>query len=523
MPHLEPALMKPRNDNPALYRENIYKSWKIMAHVIAHVDDQCFVAHLEPNPGVGYDCLSLITQDRNEGLRVRFMLNRNGISGNILDRVWDRFDQEGCEQVAEKLIRASGLQMSRTTIDSSASIFCNEVVAWIEDHRNEEFCVSPIGWPGGCQSLLDVQYETLAESDWPIPDHGPELSLGVRGVERARLYQRTSKPVSSLVKINKKSDRAIEIDALASSIACCSEINRACVDSKHPCHKIVTTQKEFGEEYRQVPEAWAGNLEYSRVIFVSSNPSISTPRVPGTGEEYPLAGFFNTMIAHPDWPIERVIDFQVNRLDQSRTRPFVTGKAQFLCTDGLYRGSDSENGTRASQKYWKSAMKQVQDLLGPTFDLSRDLCMTEIVHCKSKGEIGVSNASGTCSERFLGKTLQLSGSLLVLVGGAKARVQVHTHRQEWQEDGLVTWDISDGFGFFRNGDHHPSDHVGLIRIQDATKIVVATEQLSYASNTKRFVQSVIGETAFNKLAMHLRSESPTSFSSRDEVLNFLGI
>ena len=51
------------------------------------------------------------------------------------------------------------------------------------------------------------------------------------------------------------SDRAIEIGLLATSIARCSEIGRACADRKHPCHKIVTTQKEFGEEHRQVPEA----------------------------------------------------------------------------------------------------------------------------------------------------------------------------------------------------------------------------------------------------------------------------
>ena len=347
------------------------------------------------------------------------------------------------------------------------------------------------------------------------------VESGYPGVGRTSLSVRT--PVSSPVVVSKKQDRAMEIESLAVSIACCSEIKRACVDSEHTCHKIVMTQKEFGEEHRQVPEAWAGNLEHARVIFVSSNPSISTPQVAGTGEEYPLGGYSDAGIRHPDWPIERVIDFQVNRLDQARENPFVTGDAQFLCSDGLYRGSDSKNGTKASQKYWKSAIKQVQDLLGPTFDLSRDLCMTEIVHCKSKGEQGVSKASGTCSEKYLASILQLSGSLLVLVGGAKARAQVHAHRQEWQEDGLVTWDISDGFGFFGNSENHPGDHVGLIRIEDTTKIVIATEQLSYASNTNRFVQAVIGEVAFNKLATHLRSDSPAAFGSREEVLKFLGI
>ena len=515
--------MQPRIDNPKLYRVNVYKSWKRMAYVVSHVDDECFVAHFEPNPGVGYDCLSLITRDLSGNMQVRFMLNRNGVNANVLDRVWECFDEDGCDEVAKKLMKASALTTALPSLKSSISVLCEDVVAWIEVHRNEEFSVSPIDWPGGCHTFLDVQRETHTESAWPIPDHGPEVCLGIQGVETVRLHQGIHTSVSSSIENDGEHDRANKIKSLAISIACCSEMNRACVDSKHPCHKIVTTQKEFGEEHRQVPEAWAGNLEQARVIFVSSNPSISTPRVPGTGEEYPLAGYFDTSIRHPDWPIERVTDFQVNRLDQSRANPFVTDNAQFLCLDGQYRGSDSENGTKTSQKYWKAAIKQVRDLLGPSFDLSRDLCMTEIVHCKSKGEQGVSSSSGTCSEKYLAKTLQLSGSLLVLVGGAKARTQVHAHRQEWQEDGLVAWDISDGFGFFRKGENQPSNHVGLIRIQDATKIVVATEQLSYASNTNRFVQAVIGESAFNRLAMYLRSDSPSFFGSREEVLNFLEI
>ena len=189
LPHLESVLMKPRNDNPALYRENVYKSWKIMARVVANVDDECLVAHLEPNPGVGYDCLSLITKDESGQLRTRFMLNRNGVNSNVLDRVWDRFDQVGCDQVAEEIVEASGLQLSRRTVSSAASIFCNEVVAWIENHSKEEFCVGPIGWPGGCRTFLELARGKHDETTWLIPDHGPELCLGIGGVEKERILQ----------------------------------------------------------------------------------------------------------------------------------------------------------------------------------------------------------------------------------------------------------------------------------------------------------------------------------------------
>ena len=519
--------MKPRTDNPVLYRENVYKSWKIMHYVVSHVEDECFVAHLEPNPGVGYDCLSLVTRDSNGGLRVRFMLNRNGVNANVLDRVWDRFDEDGCETVARELIVAAGLSSTTPARQPYVAQLCMDVVEWIEKHRNEEFCVGPIGWPGGCRAFLELPRQDVDPIQWPITDHGPELSLGLGGDEQLRLNQCVKVASLATVDSGTKSDHHREVEQLAIAIACCSEIPNACSNKKHPCHKIVTTQAEFGVEYRQVPEAWAGNLEEARVLFVSSNPSISTPRVTGTGEDYPLAGYLDSSIQHPEWPTARVLDFQVNRLDQSRTNPFVTGNAQFLCADGIYRGSDSKNGTKASQNYWKSAIKQVKDLLDSQFDLSRDICMTEIVHCKSKGEKGVSKASGKCSETYLGRILQLSGSLLVLIGGAKARTQVHAHRQEWKEEGLVAWDLSEKFGYFRQGEINPRDHIGLMTIDETgnkvSKIVVATEQLSYASNKYRYVQSVIGEAAYGRLADYLRGNIPKTFQSREEVFEFLGL
>lgn len=206
--------MNPRDDRPALYRENVYKSWKLMAYVVSHVDEECFVAHLEPNPGVGYDCLSLITRDTNGNLRVRFMLNRNGINANVPDRVWESFEEEGCDAVAQKLMEASALTVVQPSLKSSAAALCDDVVTWIEEHRNDDFCVGPIGWPGGCRTFLDVQREVLNESDWPIPDHGPELCLGVSRIETVRLYQGIPATRSS-VDVGIKPNRVREIcDAL---------------------------------------------------------------------------------------------------------------------------------------------------------------------------------------------------------------------------------------------------------------------------------------------------------------------
>ena len=181
--------MQSRYDNPTLYRENVYKSWKIMSYITAHVDSDFFIAHLEPNPGVGYDCLTLISQDEVDGLRVRFMLNRNGVNSNILKRVWERCDRDGSDAVAEELIKVSRLHRSDKVMTSTASTFCAEVVAWIDEHRNEDFYVGPFAWYGVCPHLLDLPRVNYTESDWPVPDHGPELVMGINGVEKVRLIQ----------------------------------------------------------------------------------------------------------------------------------------------------------------------------------------------------------------------------------------------------------------------------------------------------------------------------------------------
>jgi hypothetical protein len=157
-----------------------------MAYVVAHIEDESFVAHLEPNPGVEYDCLSLVTRHTDGRLRIRFMLNRNGINANVLDQVWKRFDEDGCDMVAHELMAASGLVAAEPTHQSSTSQLCEDVVLWIERHRSEEFCVGPIGWPGSCRTLLEQVREQFDNAVWPISDHGPEIVCGISQVEVKR-------------------------------------------------------------------------------------------------------------------------------------------------------------------------------------------------------------------------------------------------------------------------------------------------------------------------------------------------
>jgi hypothetical protein len=314
-----------------------------------------------------------------------------------------------------------------------------------------------------------------------------------------------------------------KVRQLALSISRCSEIAKACKDDAHPCSRIVSSQGVFGQDFRQVPEAWAGDLSRAKVMFVSSNPSISTPLVPGTGEDYPLAHYEDPTIEHPRWSTERLIDFQVNRLDQSREVPLVTINARYLCQDGLHRGSDKPNGTNSSQRYWKTALQQSRDLLGADFDMSHDICMTEIVHCKSKNEIGVNQALHKCASNYLAEVLNLSNAELILIGGWQARDLLQGLRRTGHTSWAQAWDISELFGLLKGGKARPEDHVGLVHTSSRSRIVIATQQLSYASNKFRFVRTVIGDKPHEKLQEFLRSTDRPQFVSRDEVCLYLGL
>ena len=324
-----------------------------------------------------------------------------------------------------------------------------------------------------------------------------------------------------------------EIEQLALDIARCSELSTAVIDAKHPCHKISHTQVAINGKYRQVPEAWVGNLETAKILVVSSNPSISTPEKPGTGEVYPLAEFADLTKSHPDWADDKdseatddnfgVLDFQTQRLNQNRDKPFVTENAQFLCDDAIYRGGDKVNSTKKSQNYWKAAFKQGQDLLGDSFSLGQDLCLTEIVHCKSKREAGVAKAAPLCSQKYLHRILDSSNARLLVIGGRQAREMVLDNYGTWNEQDGHQWEIGKSFGQLRGDNIEARDHVGLFTSAKTQCITIACQQMSYTSNTRRFAEQVIGSEATQKLRVILQATSAPRFENRDHVLRELGL
>lgn len=196
-----------------------------------------------------------------------------------------------------------------------------------------------------------------------------------------------------------------DVDTLALEIARCPEILAAFDSAAHACSTIVGLQVDprLEPEKYQVPEAWAGNLESARVVFLSSNPSISEDGADhgaGSPERYPRAS----------WSDSDVIDFMTRRFDPET--PYTLGD-RFVCQDGTH--------APRAVRFWSAIRQRATELLGYPADPARDYVMTEVVHCKSKGERGVARAANHCNFRYLDRIMALSPAPVVVAVGAKAR------------------------------------------------------------------------------------------------------
>jgi hypothetical protein len=192
--------------------------------------------------------------------------------------------------------------------------------------------------------------------------------------------------------------------ALLLKIARCPLIAEA-LRGGRPCSQIVGAQRVAADADRQVPEAWAGNLGDARVLFLSSNPSISEPgpsQPADAVEPFPTASSTD----------HNIVEFIGRRFDQSVLPTPWVRDGRSLLRNGHY----SPTPTR----FWVSIRARAQELLGETADPACDYVMTEVVHCKSRQEIGVAAAASTCATLYLTEILRLSAAPLIAVVGKKA-------------------------------------------------------------------------------------------------------
>ncbi|MCI8734690.1 MAG: hypothetical protein HFE40_03970 [Clostridia bacterium] len=171
-------------------------------------------------------------------------------------------------------------------------------------------------------------------------------------------------------------------------IAKCGEIEKAKVDTCHACNKIVTSQSgDF-----QLPEPWNGHLDTAEILFISSNPSID-PK-----ENYPTAS----------WKDEDIISFFENRFEN-------TPKNEW-------------------SKYWRTILKWAGWII-PDVGFDK-IAVTEIVHCKSAREFGVTPyCQKTCFNKWLREILKIFKGKYIVVVGKKAEEYIKYHLDEEFTDG----------------------------------------------------------------------------------------
>ncbi len=164
---------------------------------------------------------------------------------------------------------------------------------------------------------------------------------------------------------------------------------------RHPCATIVRNQKTANLALHQMPEPWMGDLKHARILFLGSNPSI------GTDHEY------------PKWedPDEKIEDFFKHQFGGGRIE-WTSGGTHKLIAGGRKR----------RVVYWAEVKKMAEEVLGRPAVAGTDYAMTEIVHCKSKQEIGVAQAANECVDKYFHQMLVETPAQVVVVLGRTAKL-----------------------------------------------------------------------------------------------------
>lgn len=182
----------------------------------------------------------------------------------------------------------------------------------------------------------------------------------------------------------------------------------------HPCTSICEYQykkiskapedsrskQEFTKAMFHVPEPWNGNLGKAEILFVGSNPSIDL------NEDFPK-------FESEKWSDDEVVKFFGKRLESYKNNYWT--------------------GIRKYAGYILGVIDRVRRIEKDEQDIKRKIAsrvaLTEIVHCKSKGEAGVKKAAKTCFDIHTNEVIDYflttpSGSgtkKTVIFVGAKAR------------------------------------------------------------------------------------------------------
>jgi uracil-DNA glycosylase len=179
------------------------------------------------------------------------------------------------------------------------------------------------------------------------------------------------------------------------SIARCKNIPDCFADASHPCAAIVRSQNAADIASFQLPEPWVGEIDVAPILFVASNPSI--------GEDEHSTGSAGD---EDVW--------------ESHHLAFGGGKRNYI-DDGIHT-TRADGSIIKPVRYWASVRARARELI-PNRPVvpGRDYAMTEVVHCKSKNEVGVLTAVESCVNLHLESVMSVSAAVIVVAMGVFAQ------------------------------------------------------------------------------------------------------
>jgi hypothetical protein len=92
----------------------------------------------------------------------------------------------------------------------------------------------------------------------------------------------------------------------------------------------------------------------------------------------------------------------------------------FWMPDGVHQVS-GDGGLGKPVPFWRAVKGLAIELMGRDVVPGADYALTEVVHCKSRREVGVADAAKECIPRYLRRVVALSPAAVIVVLGSHAR------------------------------------------------------------------------------------------------------
>lgn len=233
----------------------------------------------------------------------------------------------------------------------------------------------------------------------------------------------------------------LTVEKLATQIGSCPNFIEIVNGGKNPCEEIVNSQIKVHSpspisvvekrELFHTPEPWVGNLTTAKIMFLSSNPSIDPDEI----------------FPNLTWPKTDSLDFFLNRFSNDSNRKY--GATEGSNIRDFDRPILTSGISSKRVRTWMHLRNRAAVLLEKQPEqtsATSDYVMTEVVHCKSQREVGVSGALSTCVSKWFEPMLTLSAARLIIVSGEPAGISVKVAISKLS-NGEVT--LSDSWGCWK--------------------------------------------------------------------------